>query len=285
MFNLEYQLIITLPIGEQIIIPTEFTCSFSISRQNMSSSANNATFSVYNLNPTNRNKIFKDAYNPSRYIRLEFFAGYSGQISSIYRGSIVQAQTKPSGNDNILEIETQDGMFDSITTQSNVSFPAGTSRREVAEKLVGDFPNVEMGGAGKAIDGTYKRPYVTEGNTYDALKNVCNANLYIDGETIHFLEDDEALKAGATVISSETGLASVAKQDTTLKIETKILTLGATVGSMVELISTRNPIYNGQYKVVGVEHNGTISEGVSSATNSLITVLDTNTRFGATELV
>ena len=102
---------------------------------------------------------------------------------------------------------------------------------------------------------------------------------------IHFLKDDEALRAGATVISSETGLASILKQDTTLKIETKILTLGATVGSMIELISTRNPIYNGQYKVVGVEHNGTISEGVNSATNSLITVLDTNTRFGATELV
>lgn len=285
MFNLQHQLIITLPEGEQIIIPTQFTCTFSISRQNMSSSANNATFNVYNLSPANRNKIFKDAYNPNRYIRLEFFAGYSGQISSIYKGSIVQAQTKTSGNDNVLEIESQDGMFDSITTQSNVSFPAGTSRREVAEKLVGDFPNVEMGGAGKAIDGTYKRPYVTEGNTYDALKNVSNNKLYIDGEKINFLEDNEALKAGATVISPETGLASVIKQDTTLKIETKVLALEATVGSMIELISARNSIYNGQYKVVGIEHNGTISEGVNSATNSMITVLDTNTRFGATELV
>ena len=285
MFDLTHQLIITLPEGEQIIIPTDFTVTFNIARQNFSASANNATFNIYNLSSENRNKINKDAYNINRYIRLEFFVGYGSNITSIYKGSIVQAQTKPNGNDNVTELESQDGMFDIINTRTNVAFAAGTKIIEILNRLVADFPNIQMGASGEITEGSFKRPFVTEGNTHEAIRTITNENVNIDQEKINFLKDKEVLKGQAVVISPETGLASVTKQDTMLKIVTKVLVLNVNIGSVVDLISNRTAIYNGQYKVVGIEHSGTISRGVNSATSSIITVLDTNSRFGETKQV
>ena len=74
-----YKLVYTLPPEEEgqqpesITITYPLTCEFDINRDTFSQS-NRATFRLYNLSLSNRNKIFQDIYNIYRYCFVDFYA-------------------------------------------------------------------------------------------------------------------------------------------------------------------------------------------------------------------
>lgn len=278
-FGLDYRLIITLSSGEQLVIQPPLTIDFTVDRQNFASSANNAQISIYNLGEGTRNKIFKDELDVSTYTRVELQIGYAGNLTTIYVGSILKAQSKAQGVDNITELESVDGLVDMTNVQTNRTFAKGTTSGEIITSLTGDFNNIKLDKVGSVGEVEFKRPYIVDGNTHESLQTVTNRNLFVDQEKLQVLRPNEVLAGQATVVDSNVGLLSVVKKDSLLIIES-LLVPSATIGGVISLVSTRNSIYNGQYKVIGVNHAGTISEGVSSGVRTTINVFALGRKFG-----
>lgn len=236
------------------------TISFRIVR-NINADANSASFTIYNLAEDTRRKIFLDRYKTMYYKGIEFRAGYGETketLPLIFKGNVQQAFSRRNGVDYLTEIDAFDGGFAFVNGNTNRNFAEGTPDKQIIETLIKDLPGVSKGAIGN-FDYKLLKGNAFNGSTIDLINQVTEQHFFIDLEKAYCLRDDEVLNGNLTVINSATGLLGSPLREESFLTFDMIFEPRLNIGQYVKLESETEKFFNGTYKVLGLEHTGTIS--------------------------
>lgn len=274
-FGRRYRLTIQTDAG-QLIIEPPFTIRFSL-RRSVLASMNTLDIDIYNLSQTTRDNIFQDMFykaSPNRSIIFE--AGYDF-LSTVFKGEFREANSGREGVDIVTSITAFDGYF---ATQNTFSYRTlePTTLREVIKDLIGSFDPERLTEGlvsdGASMSESFQRPIVLRGNTYEQLKKYSGGKAFIDLEKIYVLQDNEVIAGAIPLINADTGLLSTPRRDEAYLTVSTLFEPRIVMGQSLDLVSSVNPIYNGKYKAVGVQHSGIISEAVNGDCRTIVHLSD-----------
>jgi len=243
-----------------------FTCEFNITHST-NSQLNSAHFTVYNLSPFTRRKIFQDKFrlDDENFRMVIFSAGYGQpkQAGIVFMGNLWEAWSVREGVDVKTEMEAIDMLYSVTNGVSNICFPAGATQQQVFRRLCADLPTSDTPFISPKFVGVYDRGLTIEGNTWDKLMELIGrtGQVYLYQNHPVIMKDDDVLSSPVMVINGESGLLdSPKRQEGLIEIKT-LFEPTIKLGALIQLESMET-INNGQYKVMGYTHSGTISESV-----------------------
>ena len=249
---------------EYIDVTMPLTISFNVKRS-VNSTANTANITVLNLAESTRRKVFLDNYKYMYYKGVELRAGYGEDVETlplIFKGNIQSAFSKRNGVDYETSIDALDGGFAYANSNSDRQFAKGTTDKQALKALASDLPHIEMGKIGN-FDAKLTRGNAISGNTLSYFSTFSEDNFFIDLEKVNCLLQNEGFEGNIKVINADCGLlGSPLRQEAFLTFE-MIFEPRLQIGQFVEIESKTETIYNGTYKVVGIEHTGMISDAQS----------------------
>lgn len=268
-FGRNYELKVETISGDTLTIALPFTVEIDITRNTLSS-ANVCQIRLYNLSELNRNQIFFNAFNQSKFRSILLKAGYGTNLSTIFTGNISQAWSVREGVNFITQIECYDGGFAFVNGNVDIAFPAGTPLQTVITTIMNQLPGVSVGAVGN-FAGFLNRGNTYSGNPAQLLFEITGGAFYIDNGKAYALQSDEYIpQVGGTaqgqpiiVVNDDTGLLGTPVLEQTIIRFDMLFEPGLNVGRLVSLLSTTNPNLNGIYKVTSVKHRGVISGTVS----------------------
>lgn len=238
------------------------TAQFNISRT-MSSAVNTAFVQIYGLSPLTREKIYKDRYDVTRYIKMEIYAGYENGMSLVFSGYIKECQsTRKSGaTEFITQIDAWDGGLGMYLGEDNNTYPSGTAYQQILADLSSNMFGVNVGKISDNLSIEKPLRSITfNGKTYEDLRTYTKDNLFIDNGTINFIDTEtEVIDGNIGVISVDSGLLGTPERRNTNIIVEMIFEPSIVLGQELELVSQKLPYLNQTYKVLGVSHDGIIS--------------------------
>jgi len=262
--------------GEVIVITMPFSIQFWMQRNTMSD-LNRLSIDIFNLSESNRGRIFQDRFDLTQNKTIIFEAGYS-TLYRIFSGRIYEANTSRSGTELITRIEARDGLYDVAASQTYQTLQGGQTLGQVLRFLAGQFSGLEIGAIGDFPE-KLLRPVALDGATWDLLKRYSDNKVYIDSGKIYVLKPTEATDKEIYTIDDETGLLETPRRDEGFLSVTTLLETGIDMAQLVNLASSVQPIYNGQYRVIGINHSGMISGAVSGECRTTLSLLAPN-KFG-----
>ncbi len=262
-----------------IVITDPFTCQFWVQRNTMSS-LNHMSLDIYNLGQATRNRIFQDRFQILNRT-VVFEAGYD-TLSTVFSGIIFEANSSRDRTNIITRIEARDGHYD-VSTNKTFQTIQSKTLKDVFNFLIGQFSNdplsnLELGAIGN-YDQPTNRPVALNGNTYDLLKSYSQNQVFIDMGKVYVLQNTEVLDDIIPIINPSTGLLETPRRDDGFLTITTLFEPNINIGRMVRLQSEILPIYNGDYKVMGVMHQGMISQAVCGVARSIFNLYVGNNQF------
>lgn len=264
------------PVPETLKIQTPFTLEFDINRDTLSSS-NTARFTLHNLSKNTRGKIHKDQFALDVYKGIELKAGYGNTISTIFKGNIQRAYSVRQGTSMQTRIEAYDAGFAFVTGYYNNSFAKGQSTNEILDDIQKNLPMVNKGARGD-FPGVLVRGNSLSGNTADLARTLSNGGFFVDLETAHCLNDNDCLQGSLETITSASGLLGTPLREKGMIFIEMIFEPRLLIGQLIRLESITAENFNGNYKVMSIHHQGTISDSIcGSATTSVGLWIGTST--------
>lgn len=245
---------------ETVTIDYPIACKFSITRAVLSDN-NKASIQLYNLSPATREKIFQDAYTVdyAKFKYVYLYAGYGEKMPLIFKGRILQAYSHKSSGSTEVITDIQAICLDIFDHTSSYTFKAGTSRQEALNTMVMDLPNVTLKNVG-TLEGEFLTDTTFEGNTLECLSQLTNGNIFVDNDTINCVETYEVIDVPVPVISDNSCLLETPmRRDANLVVKTVFMP-DVIVGQLCEIKSKISPNFNGQFKVIGIQHDCMMSE-------------------------
>ena len=273
-YKLTFQIETTAGEEKAIEIRSPLTLELDVVR-NTQSSLNSATFRVYNLSETNRSLIFQnrtsinDVSGNRKKVILQ--AGYEtarnrdDDLATIFTGNLLEAYSYRQGSNVITYINAQDGALSAYNSTISATLEKGTSLKDVAKTIMSGLAGIKQGAIGE-IAGEAKTAVAINGNNFNLLKKDYKDRVFIDLEKVNILNVNEYIKStGGRVllISSETGLLGTPQRQGTNLVMDVIFEPQIVVGQLVNVRSQVNPLFDGQYKVMGLKHSGIISGAVA----------------------
>lgn len=248
------------PTDEALIVENPITIDFSVERS-MYAGMNTLDVDIYNLSPDHRNLLFQDVYGIN-YKNVILEAGYEGQgMTVIFNGNIWSAYSQRRGVNILTHIHAIDG----LSTQSSLihtTLQSGSTLQDVIQNLTGAIPDLQNG-TQSIPDYTFNRPMVLNGNAYRLLKTYSDNNVFVDMKTINIMKVNDVIEGFVPLINDESGLlATPERRDATLTIN-MIFEPRLLIGQVIEVQSHIAPQFDGQYKIFGLKHSGTISDSVA----------------------
>lgn len=237
------------------------TIEFNIVR-NTFASANTATFSIYNLAPSTRSNplFFQDRFNTSTNKFVTFEAGYDGNLAVCFKGRIQESYSKRHGTEVITTMQCLD--LGIPTDYVNVTYQAGTTKKEAYDNIIQNFTHLEKGATG-TLEGQYLTPVTFEGKPLDILNEITEGNTFVDNNKINTLQPNECLDVGIPVLSAETGLLNTPERRESEIIAEGIFNPNVMVGQLVEVKSKTASEFCGTFQLTGFTHSGVISGAVT----------------------
>lgn len=250
-----------------IIIQPPLTIFFNAVRRS-SGSTGDMQLQVYNLSYSNRKRIFQDIYQTGglpNYKKIKLEAGYAGNLSAIFQGNYTYAATVREGTNLVTYITSQDGGWDTANVKTFTTLKGGTLTTDTMKQLAGDFKNIKLGQIVQQSPQSTGRPVVLEGNTWDLIRKYTGPNdqVFIDLEVLNVLGNKYALKGSVPLINASSGLLSTPRREGAIVLVTMLLEPALILGQIINLQSSVQPEYSGQYKVNEIRHTGSISEAVN----------------------
>jgi hypothetical protein len=262
-FNRSYELHIELDraTGETIIIRPPLTVEFGIIR-GLLSSVNEATISIINLAEKTRRRIFQDRYDLSTYRRVIFKAGYGADIPIVFRGNLRQAYSALVGTEWKTTLNAFDAGFAIVNGFTNITLPEGTTEAEALDRLMSSLPETLEPQIGD-FNTVYSRGVTISGNTWQAIRNIVGqqGTAFIDNEVPRALKHNEALTGYIAQIDAKTGLLDTPRRQDA-RVDIRVLFEPYVVLGQIIDLKSRESMFDGQYKVIGINHSGVISETV-----------------------
>jgi hypothetical protein len=263
-FNRNYKILIQTNQGNSVEIEYPITITFNITRSTLAS-ANTANFVIYNLGPQTRRLIYQDRLDVATMRGITFTAGYGDDLSVAFSGEIRQAYSNRTGTDWHTEIEAFDGANAIMNGFSSITRPAGEPKSNIIRTLISDLTGVNGSVVGDFSD-TTTRGTAIMGNTWSVINSMIGkeGQAFIDNGKAIVKKHNEYIAGELSVVNADTGLLETprrqdARLDVKVLFEPKI-----TVGQVITLQSIE-PVYNGQYEVVGFNHSGTISGAIGGS--------------------
>ena len=265
---------VTAENTKNVTIKLPFTLEFEITRANLSS-AQTATFKIYNLGKKTRDAIQKDSWQWI-YRAIQFRAGYedpNGQmLPLLFNGTVKTAYSYRQGVDFITEIEAYDSAWAMANGFSTLSLTAGKTASEIVGLLAKNLPGL----TGTPIIGNFptiaKRGQVFVGNTWTLIQNLTNQLAVMNNGQLIAMKLNEVFRGGLPLISEETGLLGIPKRSNAFLECEMIFEPRLTLCQIIELRTILSPQFNRFWKVVGVQHQGMISPSVAGSATSKATL-------------
>lgn len=249
---------------------TPLTIDFNVQRMPFAGQSG-ATIDIHNLNKTTRDMLFYDWWDINNILAVSLEAGYDDfdgivKFDLIYRGRIRICTTKHSGTENITHIEALTGLqvFDNPISLAIKDGENLDGENGVGKRIIDQVKTLNTG-ALNFKQYTFVRPVALLGNAISLIKRYCpdGKKPFIDLDVVYVLGDDEVIEGDVRLINSDTGLIGVPERQQ-LSVTVKcIFEPRIKVGQVIEIQSKIAPQFDGQYKVWGVSHAGTIGEGTS----------------------
>lgn len=259
-----------------VTITLPYTLEFRIVRRQVTS-AQIASFKIYNLGKNVRDAIQKDFYKSQQFRRITLYAGYDSPdgkfVPKVYDGTVLSAFSYRVDRNWVTEIEAYDGGLQRAASQVALALPAGATTRDIlfrlsnsiinlsAKPLIGQFPKVSS------------RGQVLFGNAWDLMVQLSQGLAFIDSGQVKVLNYDEWIEGELETISLENGLLGAPRRTQTMLEFDLLFEPRLTVGQIIKLESSTQPLYNHDWRIVGIEHRGTISPSVAGeCTTSVLMV-------------
>lgn len=266
-FGRSYRLTVEFDDGTPpIIIGLPFTMQFTVNRR-IFSSLNTCYVDVYNLGPQVRELIFQEPML-ARNKTLTLEAGYD-ELVTIFKGSIYQASSYREGPDIITSVECQSGQWQISTSTVYTTLTEGQTLGDIYKFLSGQLPEISIGAIGDFTE-KLERPVVLNGNVWDIFKRYTGNKVHIDNQRVYVLKNDEAVEGAIGVISLDSGILQTPKRSGGFINLSTMFEPRVQLEQKMELISTVQPIYNGTYKIAGIQHTGVISEAVGGDCRTML---------------
>ncbi len=238
------------------------TVIFNIER-NTFASANTGTFTIYNLSPATRSSeaFFQDRFLTEKTKTVTFKAGYNGNIVACFGGCILESYSKRQGADVVTEMKCLD-LGTVQNTYINVTFEAGTAKKEAYKNIIQNCEGLTLGYLGK-LDGEYKTPVTFSGDPLTVLNQITGGHTFIDNGVVHTLQNNESLDIGVQVLQPNAGLLNTPERRGAEVVATGLFNPNAQVGQLIEIKDPMVESFNGTYMLCGFNHSGTISGAVA----------------------
>lgn len=256
----EYTLIVQrvddngIPINDYITISSPITAHFTVNRS-LFAEANTLDIELFNLSPNTYKELFFDYFN-RKFRKVALMAGYqSTGLNLIFYGDMWSCYTSREGTETITKIHCIVGL-DSMQQQSDITL-AGASRYMVLSRVAQD-----MGLDLKIYSGEntkFNRPQAITGNSMAIAQKYSGNNAFIDGKDLLVLDNVDAIKGEVPLINDQSGLLGVPKHEDAILSVDIIFEPRIVIGQIIEVNSRIHPMFNGQYKVYGIRHEGVIS--------------------------
>lgn len=282
---------------DEITVGYPLTVQFNVTRSNFQE-FDSCTLRLFNLKETTRNKLYRDIYDDSKYIEIQFFAGYGDDVSAlplVYYGEVYECYSwkQGAGTDFFTDVRCLDGVVGGTYSQSNIVFEAGTQPLDIIKKLCSDI-GYPLKGYSQGIVGEIpplKKKCCFMGNSLKLLKTFVNPldskgkPVKIMNGGIYIMGKSSVLPLEALIVSAEGGLLGYPKRreqyiELDMLFEPRIQTCGA-----VELVSSLDSFFNGMWKCVSYAHNGVISGAVGGQCSTKIGLFTDNVSFNWLEEV
>jgi len=242
--------------GLSIVITSPLTIKFNVQRMPFAGRCT-ASIDIYNLDQDTRSKLFLDWYDFENIRQVTLEAGYeNGKFDLIYKGRVRICTTKKAYTDNVTHIEAISGLG-VLDSMLHTSLNEGESLVDTAGMIIGEMPGVQPGEV-SLPDFSFKRPVALIGNALSVLKTYTKDNVAIDLDKVIVIDEDEVIDGDVRVIDDETGLLGTPERQQTSLVVNCVFEPRIKVGQGLEIRSSIAPEFDGQYKVWGVTHNGTI---------------------------
>lgn len=266
-FGRTYRLDVFTPSGKQITIEPPFSIKFGVTRNTLAS-ANRALIESINLGPPTRNQIFKDRFSIAEYWQVQLQAGYNKRLHEIFTGNIHEAYSVKDKTEWKTSLDCFDGMnaiqngFTSITVEKN------TPKQNYLKQIINDMPNMIAGVLGSPSEGESPRGKALMGQSSELLAQETGGKYFIDKETVNILGDNEVLPGSVIKLDPDDLLSTPRRREAFLDMQV-LFEPQVQIGRVYE-IESLEARYNGQYKIVGFNHDVEIS---GASAGSAITTL------------
>ena len=259
LFNINYRLeiegkgVLTTITGLRI----EFLC-----KKNRSSTANEMTVKVYNPNRDTINQSLSSGAN------FRLYAGYGEDLKLIGQCQITNAYPTKQGVDNILTIESLDGIEDIKRTKVSLSFQRGATVKQVLDAIVKQLQIPLKVANDVNLNIAFNNGYAYAGGVAGALDEVlnrCNAKwsvlngdlvvLGISGTTNNqavFLSESTGMIGTPTPIEDATNSQTVGE----VKKGWKVKSLLQGDINPADIIAVESKFVKGEFIIESVEHKG-----------------------------
>lgn len=266
-FGRKFRLLIEVDGGKTLPIQNPLTIQFHVKRD-INAVNNSLSIDIFNLSKINRDLIFQDSFYTSNIQRsIELQAGYDN-LYTIFKGTFNEANSYRRGVNIITNVVSYNGAFETQNAFTYQTAIAGSTHKSILQTLIGaltSVPNTKL--TQGIISPTYaqniqQRPVVLEGNVWSLIQKYSDGHAYIDLNKVYATKYNEYIAGGIPLISAATGLLDTPKRSDSLIDVSTLFEPRFTVNQVVQLISTVNTKYNGQYAIRCVEHSGIISDSV-----------------------
>jgi len=280
-FGRSYRLVIETETPNKFLtIPSQpsdklLTLDFQVLVSDLSSMGT-GSFKIKNLSKISRNLIYKDSFT-SPFQRLEFYAGYGGNLSLAFKGVVVDccSYRAEGAVDVVTQIECNQGAVGMFTGNMSTTLANPQTQAQVINSIINGFnPALPTGYVSPSFNRTYNvRPVTLFGNPWDLLKRETGNQCFVYNGKVYCLPDNEALPGSTYLINSATGLLGSPKRYNRVLMAEMMFEPGIQVGANIDIESSNvGNEFNGIKKVTGIEHSGTISDAVSGELKTKVTV-------------
>lgn len=248
---------------EVVTIEPPFSIEFEVARQTLQQ-VNNARIRVYNLSESNRRKLYKDDWRLDIYKGVQLDAGYGDIKPTIFRGNVQHGWSVRQGDNFISNLECFDGGDASLNAVVNRAFSKGTPNAQMIDEVIKSFgPYNVQPGVITQVTGALKRGNSVSGNSADIASVLSNNGFYIDLERAHIIKDEEYVVGAFQTVDSDAGLLGTPLLSKTRLTFPMIFEPRVIMSQLILLNSKTEKNFNGRWKVVGINHQGLISESVA----------------------
>lgn len=266
-FGRSYRLQITDENGETLIVTNPITIRFTVSRR-MGSTLNELKAELYNLDENTRNFLFQEQWvTRNKTVIME--GGYD-TLSTLFKGVLWGGTSYREGADIITAIECKSEIWELENTTIYETINAGQTVGDILRFIAGKYESFSVGNIGN-FNEKLLRPVVLNGNAWGLFKQYSNQSGFIDNGKIYALRRNETIDGELITIDASTGILSSPQRLDIGNVQIQTLFEPRVVmGQWVELGAGVNKLYNGQYKVFGIQHTGIISEAINGDLRTII---------------